>query len=108
MIEQGGAGNTSPLQVSINPFTIFGNGKALVASAGAPQALAGSTSTGSITVKALVTNTGQIYVGNSSMTKATGFELSASESVSMDINNLNKIYIDADNTGEGVTYIYVD
>jgi hypothetical protein len=94
------------ISVNINPFTILGNGKTTVTTAGTAVQLASSTTIGSVTVRALASNTGKIYVGSSSVSSANGFQLSPQETVSVDINNLNKVWLDADTNGEGVTYIY--
>lgn len=109
-IEQGSSGNLTPLLngVTILPYTILGNGKQTVMASGTRVQLASSTATTTITVRALSTNTGLIYVGNSSVASANGFQLSADDAISIDLNNLNKVYIDSSVNGEGVTYIYLD
>jgi hypothetical protein len=58
-----------------------------------------------VVVKALPTNTGVIYVGGSTVSSADGFVLSANESVSLDIDNVNHIWIDAEFSLEGVTWM---
>ena len=67
----------------------------------------GSATCQSITVKAKATNTGLIYVGGSTVTSSTGFILSAGDSVSMETNNLDDIYLDSSVNGEGVSFLYV-
>lgn len=89
------------------PTTIL-NGKTTVATAGSRTTLAASTSVKSVTIKALSTNTGFIYVGDTSVASTNGFQLSARESVSMDLANLNTINIDSSVNGEGVTYLAVN
>lgn len=108
-IEQGSSGNLTPLLTGVNilPYTIIGNGKTTVTSPGSSVQLASSTSTSSITIKALATNTGTIYVGSSSVSSANGFQLAAGDTLSLDLNNLNKVYLDASVGGEGVTYVYI-
>ena len=108
-LEQGSSGNLTPILNGVNilPYTINGNGVTTVPSPGTAVQLASNTATASITIRALSTNTGRIYVGTSSVSSANGFQLSASETVSLDLNNLNKIYLDADNSSEGVSYIYI-
>lgn len=95
------------ISVNLNPATIVGNGKTTVTTAGTSVVLASSTSIVSVTVRALSSNTNKIYVGSSSVSSTNGFQLSPQETVSLDINNLNKVYIDADTNGEGVTWIYL-
>lgn len=107
-IEQGGL-NLSPatvISVNLNPYSIVGNGKTTVTAAGTRVPL-GSGAIKSVTLRALVTNTGLIYVGNTTVSSANGFQLSKSETVSLDIDDLAKVNIDSSVNGEGVTYIYL-
>lgn len=93
--------------VDVAPTTIF-NGKTTVATAGVRTTLAASQAVQSVTIKALSTNTGLIYVGNASVSSTNGFQLSAGDSISMDLANLNTINIDCSVSGEGVTYFGVN
>jgi len=83
------------------------HGKTTVTTAGTRVALASSTAVKSVTIKALVTNTGTIYVGGNTVSSSNGFQLAAGEAVSMDLSNLNTINIDSSVNGEGVTYVAV-
>lgn len=59
-------------------------------------------------VKALLGNTNNIYVGGSDVDKTdkNGLELDAGEVVIFNyVGDLNNIYIDADTTNEGVSWI---
>ena len=58
-----------------------------------------------VTVKAMSTNTGLVYLGINTVSSTTGFELSAGEQVFIPVNNLDVVYLDVAVTGEGVTYI---
>jgi len=87
--------------------TTISNGKTTVTTSGTRVTLASSTAVKSVTIKALSTNTGIIYVGNSSVASTNGFQLQAGETVSMDIANLNTVNLDSSVSGEGVTYIAV-
>lgn len=59
-----------------------------------------------VTIIAKKTNTGSIYVGGSDVSKtAYGVELSPNESFTFNVSNANLLYIDADVTGEGVSYV---
>lgn len=89
------------------PTTIF-NGKKTVTTAGTRVTLAASTTVKSVTIKALAANTGTIYVGDTSVASTNGFALSAGESISLDIANLNTVNLDSSVNGEGVTYIAVN
>lgn len=108
-LEQGSSGNLTPLLVGVNilPYSIMSNGATNVTTAGTRVQLAATTGTKSVTIRAKSTNTGLIYVGSVTVSSSNGFQLSASETVSLDLDSLAKIYIDSDVDGEGVTYIYL-
>jgi hypothetical protein len=89
------------------PTTIL-NGKTTVTTAGTRVTLAGSTACKSVTIKALIANTGVIYVGNSSVSSSNGFALQAGDSVSLNITNLTTVNLDSSVNGEGVTYLGVN
>ena len=93
--------------VEVAPTTIF-NGKTTVTTAGVRVALAASQTVKSVTIKALSTNTGLIYVGNSSVASTNGYQLAAGDTISLDISNLNTVNIDSDVNGEGVSYLGVN
>ena len=80
-------------------------GKKTVPTAGTPVVLAAAQPVTSVTVKALSTNTGTIYVGNSAVASTNGFQLAKSDSVSLDILDLSTVWIDSSVNGEGVTYL---
>lgn len=98
---------TTGQDVDIIPPGSVGSGKKTVTSAGTAEALAGSTSVLSVTIRALGTNTGQVYVGNSGVDSTNGFQLDSGDTVSLDIDDLSDVYIDVDTSTEGVTYLYV-
>jgi hypothetical protein len=84
------------------------SGQMTVTAAGTAEVLATDTSVQSVTIKALYTNTGYIYVGNlGTAAAATGFILGANEQVSLDIRNTNLIYIDSSVSIDGVSWIAV-
>jgi hypothetical protein len=59
-----------------------------------------------LSIKALLANTNNIYVGVNPVTSSTGYELDAGHSI--DLNGLfdgSYIYIDSDTNGEGVSWI---
>ena len=92
--------------IEATPGTIL-SGRNTVAVAGTQEPLAGSTAILGVTIKALRTNTNNIYVGDSTVSSATGLVLRRGASVSLAFDNLADIYIDADTSGEGVTYLAV-
>jgi len=87
------------------PSTIR-NGKKTVASSGtAVVIVASSTPVSAVVVQALADNTGLVYVGDASVDSSTGMELQAGQATGIAIDDLNKIYIDADEDGDGVCFI---
>lgn len=93
--------------VSLNVPTTINNGKTAVSTSGTRVTLAASTVVKSVTIKALITNTGLIYVGNATVASTNGYQLAAGDSISLDIANLNTVNLDCDNSGEGVSYISI-
>ena len=89
------------------PATIY-SGQETVDSAGTDQTIrpAGSQAiTSGVTVKALAGNTGIVYVGAENVAAATGFELSAKESVFLEVSDIASVWIDAATTDDGVSWI---
>lgn len=95
--------------VSNNPVapTAIYDGKTTVTTAGTRVALASTQVIQSVTIKALSTNTGFIYVGNASVASTAGYQLKAGETISFDIANLATIYLDCSVSGEGVSYLAI-
>ena len=88
-------------------LTVIGNGQNTVASAGTAEALASALTVSSLTIKALIGNTGIMYVGDSSVAAANGFELNPGDAVSLEIVDLSTVYIDAATTSDGVSFVYL-
>lgn len=99
--------NLGGLYVTEIPSGAVGSNQASVTNAGTRVQLA-AASCKSITIKAKDTNTGYIYVGNSGVTSANGFILGSGETVSVDVNNANLMWIDSSVNNEGVSYIYIN
>ena len=108
-VEQGSSGNLTPLLTGVNilPYSILGNGVQTVTSAGTAVQLASTNAIKTITIRSFSTNTGLIYVGNSSVSSANGYQLSPQETVSLDIANISTIWIDTSVSGSSVSYIYL-
>lgn len=87
------------------PSTIS-NGVKAVTTAGTRVALAASTACSYVIVVANPTNTGNIFIGGSGVTSANGVPLSAGLSIVIPIDNLSKVFIDAEVSGEGVGFCY--
>jgi hypothetical protein len=96
----------APLPITIAAPTTFYHGQTTVTTAGTEVALAASQAILSgVTVKALHANTGWIYVGKNPVTSSTGFVLDAGESIFVEVDNINDIYIDSSVNGEGVSWV---
>lgn len=87
-----------------------GDGRKTVTTAGTAVALASSTACESVCVTALSTNTGTVVVGASTVVAAAGTRrgtpLAANESVTFNVGDLSKIYVDSTVNGEGVSFSY--
>ncbi len=59
-----------------------------------------------VIVKAKTSNAGIVYIGDSDMVQ-NQFELNAKEAVSIGIGYLGSVFIDVDNTGEGVSFLFL-
>ena len=59
----------------------------------------------SVAVKALAANLGTVYLGGVYVNAANGFPLAASEVINLAIDNVHRLYLDADNDGDGVAYL---
>jgi len=80
-----------------------GNNTAVGTSA---EVLASSQACKHIDVMAAIANSGIIYVGGSGVTAATGIGLYAGDVYSVDIDNVNDVYVVASVNGEDVQYVY--
>lgn len=85
-------------------------GQDTVSTPGTPEQLNGGDSLpvpngATVSVTALPGNTGNVYVGDSSVSASTGDVLTADSSVSIPVTDVSSIYIDVDTGGEGVSWI---
>jgi anti-sigma factor RsiW len=104
-----------PLPVSVvsggdsgAPTTII-SGRKTIATAGVRETLvASSTPAKQIVITALNSNTGEIWVGDNTVSGDAGSQkgnpLFAGESIVLEINDAQKVYLDATVNGEGVTF----
>lgn len=97
--------NTLTVQVSGSNAPL--SGQKTVAAAGTAEALGGDQEYKKITVIADADNTGDIYIGASVVDSVTGGKLPAGGWVDLEFVNTNEIYIDAEVSGEGVSWIGV-
>jgi len=90
----------------ILPSTLTGGDKA-VTTAGTAEALAASLSINSVYVRAKVDNTGNVYIGDSSVDKTTNKQiiLAPGDETIITIDNIATVYVDVDTNGEGVDYL---
>ncbi len=88
------------------PTTLTGGSKT-VGISGTAEALGASLATKSIYIRAKSTNTVNVFVGDSLVDAVTNQQiiLAANDSVTIDINNRNVVYIDVALAGEGVDYL---
>ena len=70
------------------------------------EVLTTSTACKHVDIMASVANTGIIYVGGSGVTTATGIALYAGDVYSLDIDDLNDVYVIASVNGEDVQWVY--
>jgi hypothetical protein len=92
-------------------YSIIGSGKKIITTAGVKETLvSSSTPCKEVLVMALPTNTGEIWVGdaNVSASDKIGIVLYKGDAISIQIDNLQKIYLDATVDGDGVSFIYVN
>ena len=87
-------------------FGSIGHGSNTDVSSSTAEVLASSQACKHIDVMAAIANTGIIYVGGSGVTAATGIGLYAGDVYSLDIDNVNDIYVLASVNGEDVQYVY--
>lgn len=92
----------------ITPFTpsSVGNGQRDVASAGTRVQLSAQACK-AVSIAAKPDNSDNIYVGDSSVDDTNGRILAPGDSVDLAIDNLNRLYIDADTNGDGISYLWV-
>ena len=99
----------SSYRLKTAPATARKGGKKLVTNMGTAVALvASSTPCISVIVKALHSNAGEVYVGDSTVGSATGYPLRKDEFVSFSCDNVNGVYIDRDAGTQGVSFLYVN
>ena len=88
------------------------SGQTTVTTAGTAVSLGSGVVNGSIMVRALNANTGNMYIGNDGnddVSSASGFELPADAMVIFEyIDKLEDIYVDASVNGEKVCWVIID
>ncbi len=79
-------------------------GQQTVAAAGTQEQISATVGK-AISIKALSTNTDLVYVGDSTVSAADGYELAAGESIDLELEDTSVLYVDAAVSGEGVSYL---
>ena len=96
----------------VAPFGAIGTGRTTVTTAGTPVLLNASQACKRVTIGAETDNTGVISVGDSNVDAATAAErgviLFAGSSVTLEVSNLNLLYIDSTVNGDGVSYLFLN
>jgi len=92
--------------VNLIPLTriVTSSNKTVTTAGTRVQLVASSTPVSSCCIKAKSTNTGIIYVGNSTV-DSNSYRLGASEEICLDLNDAQDVYLDSSVNGEGVTFI---
>lgn len=86
------------------PTAVFNN-QVTVATAGTRVVLSANTVVSGAIIQAMDANSGNVFVGSSTVTASNGFELQPGQATSVAIDNLNKIYVDAATNGDKICYI---
>lgn len=107
----GDASGTNPLPVAnYAGATTVGDGRKVVTTSGTRVTLASTTFCREVTITALSSNTGTIVVGGDTVIAATGTRrgvpLAAGASITLSVNDLAAVYLDATVNGEGVSFLY--
>ena len=96
-----------PLPVDLAAPTAVSSFRQLVTTAGTRVQLP-TFACKSVTITALSTNTGLIYIGSVAVTSANGHALAAGAGVSLDLSNVNVLYIDSSLNSQGVTGLAIN
>ena len=92
--------------VEILGHSTIGHGNNTAVSDTTAEVLTTSTACKHIDIMAAIANTGIIYVGGSGVTAATGIALYAGDVYSVDIDDLNDVYVISSVDGEDVQWVY--
>lgn len=92
-------------------YSVIGDGRQTVTTAGTRVQLSTtSVSCNKVLITGETDNTGTVVVGSSSVVAALatrrGTPLEAYQGIMLEVDNLNKVYLDSTVNGEGVTYVY--
>lgn len=111
-IQQGATGGqsaSSPSFVQLVGNGVVGSGSQTVTTAGTRVQLSSiSVPCKNVTIQSKFANTGNMYLGDSTVSSSNGLVLYPGSATSFRVtpNNLNLLYIDSAVNGEGVDYFY--
>lgn len=90
----------------VKSFSSLYNGSKTVPT-GTAEAIATTQEIHSVTIKTLSTNTVAVYVGGTGVTTSNGIELLADESVTIDVDDLAKVFVISGSSSQVIRYIAV-
>lgn len=97
--------NATLTGVSITTPSAVINGHKTVVTPGSALSLATTTTINAVVVQGLAANIGNVYVGSSSVSSSNGFELQPGQSTGIAIDDIAKVFVDAANATDGVSFI---
>lgn len=86
--------------------TSIGTGSKTVTTAGTRVQLATTTSCRRVHIQAKEANTGKIFIGGNAVSSTSGIFLFPTTSITLNISDLDEVYIDSEVNGEGVIFTY--
>ena len=89
----------------MTPASEIFEGEKTVAVAGTAEAL-GTQQCKFVTIQARASNTGNVHIGGVTISDTQGIVLAAGEAYTLFVVGLDKVWLDVDNNGEGVRYLY--
>jgi len=104
-VTQDSAARTVTGTVGHNIATIA-SGEMDVTTAGTALVLSATQACKKVDIQAKITNTGKIYIGGTSVDSDEGLELRRGDIYSLEIADLNDVYVDCSVSGEGVRYTW--
>lgn len=109
-----GGGGARIGRVSVNQLdiTVVGDGRQTTTAGSRVQLSTTSIPCKKVTITALPNNTDLVVIGSNTVVASSdtrrGHPLFTGSSITFDIDNINKVFIDVVTTGEGVTYLYTN
>src|SRR3990167_4739915 len=95
-------------QVDIRPLNrIVTFGQNTIGTAGTAEVLGTTANVKSCSMRANTGNTGNLYIGDSTVDSANGRILDASDPLDLDLDSTSDVYVDADTSGDGYSFICI-